>query len=174
MTREVDSWLYSLLVTCVDVRCSRNDNRSLLARPGLCDNFFGLCVFFSLHIGLLVQWYVWSWSSKEYSRTTSFLNTWHLATAHLHSGSSEIPLCSKQKRGWAFIQDGLIFARVRYSNHPLVVGHDIQFRLQTSNFHHVDLHQRIWQHISSLQRSSGTSHSEVTFSRQWIVLQSYW
>ena len=64
----------SLLVTCVDVRCSRNfpkDGRSYSYRAairyfvsenqgkvtckiGLCDNFLRLCVFFSLHIGLLV------------------------------------------------------------------------------------------------------------------------
>ncbi len=70
----LDSIRYSLLVTCVDVRCSRNfpkDGRSYSYRAairyfvsenqgkvtckiGLCDNFLGLCVFFSLHIGLLV------------------------------------------------------------------------------------------------------------------------
>ncbi len=68
-------WTRTLFVACVDVRCSRNfpkDGRSysyraairysvsenqldkVTSKIGLCDNFLGLCVFFSLHIGLLV------------------------------------------------------------------------------------------------------------------------
>ena len=75
----MNKWTLTLFVACVDVRCSINfpkeDGRSYSYRAairyfvsenqgkatckiGLCDNFLGLCVFFSLHVcnlvGLLV------------------------------------------------------------------------------------------------------------------------
>ncbi len=56
---------------------------------------------------------------------------WHLATVHaqnLHSGWAynrvKIPSCKnfEAKEGWAFIQDGLIFARVRTTMHTINVN----------------------------------------------------
>ncbi len=161
----IKKWTRTLFVACVDVRCSRNfpkDGRSysyraairysvsenqldkVTSKIGLCDNFLGLCVFFSLHIGLFPaytssranrstqrKFYVWSWSEHSLSSyylklsffTKIIVNMWHSATAHAQVfilGGLIIDWkyprarTSKQKRGWAFIQDGIIFARVRY------------------------------------------------------------
>ena len=136
-------WLYSLLVTCVDVRCS---SQSLCFRKPRQGNFLGLCVFFSLRIiirttcSLHIQQTdplymsdlgparsIVSLATILYLKLPFFtkieiVNMWHSATAHaqlLILGGLIIEWkypcarTSKQKRGWAFIQDGLIFARVR-------------------------------------------------------------